>query len=120
MGSLRLLPLIFLLAFKPAHGTATLCDYYGSDGTRSYALELIGYDSIAMIQANSHRELRIGELEVMDFDYRERRVHVMHHSSGAVDAFPSFVLKGTGSNVSLHIDGVVAKGELTCQWQLDG
>ena len=120
MRPLRLLPLLILLAFKPAYGTATLCDYYGSDGTTSYALELIGYGEIAMIQANSHRGKRIGELEVIDFDYRERRVHVIHYSSGAADAFPSFVLKGSGSNVRLHVDGVVAEGELTCQWQLDG
>lgn len=103
----------------PVWATNTLCDFTGSDDAGGYSFELVGTGEIAMIQVNEPRAMRLGTYEVREFNYRKRRIDLVHTGSGKTGVLPPFTLRGIGDNVLLIIGNRSIKGGLRCQWQLD-
>lgn len=112
---------MFMASPSPfAMATNTMCDFAGEDQSTHYAFEFIGYGEITMVQVNAPRHMRLGEYTARDFDYKDRRIDLVHAGPAGDGVLPPFTLKGRGDEVRLTIEGREIDGALTCQWQFDG
>jgi hypothetical protein len=96
-----------------------MCRFEGANGSLSYELEFIGYGEVAVIQysaARGPRSLPAGSYEVLEFDERSRKIHLVFRNPGDPTLLPSFTLKGEGNQVLMSIDGKKISGELRCDF----
>lgn len=119
MERFLLFAVLILLLPTRVMATSTMCDFYGADESSRYSFEFIGHGEIAMIQVNEPRSMRVASYKVRDFNYRERRIDIVHEGSDKPGFLPAFTLRGSGNRVMLRIGGREIAGELVCQWQLD-
>lgn len=96
-----------------------MCVFSALQGTPKYDIEFIGYDQVAMIQVHlpgGPRSFPAGSYELVEFDERTSKVHLVYRNPGDPTLPPSFTLKGAGKHVRMSIGENRVVGELNCDY----
>ena len=116
-----LLALVLILTATPAAATSTMCWFSVPGGSGDHDLEFLGYGEIAQILFHVPGQgypssLPGGSYEIHDFDRASARIHIVYRNPGDRRLFPSFTLKGSGSNVRMSVSNRQFVGELRCDF----
>lgn len=118
---MRLIAISLLaLAVSPVSASGTVCMFYAPPDAPVPDLEFMGrekFGGILVLGQGGPRQLPSSTYELLQFDERVKRIHLVYTNPNDPSLPPSFALEGEGQQARLTVLGETYTGQFECgQW----